>query len=145
MKYHYPLSRFPSLWKEMEKLIEKTRIIAPNQVLEELKPKDDELFKWCMSHKKMFKKEDTDTINTAKSLLDKFPQLGHADKEIEDADPYVIALAVELNKQSALGERFVIVVSDEGNKLFHIPDVCKRIEVECIKFMGIIHREKWSF
>ena len=98
-----------------------------------------------MSHKKMFKKEGISTINTAKSLLDRFPQLGHPDKEIEDADPYVIALAIELNKQKGLEKRFVIVVSDEGDKLFHIPDVCKRLEVECIKFIDIIHKERWSF
>ena len=145
MRYHYPISSFPSLWKEMEKLIKKMRLISPNQVLEELKPKDDELFKWCMSHKKMFKKEDINTINTAKSLLDRFPQLGHPDKEIEDADPYVIALAIELNKQKTLGKRLVVVVSDEGEKQFHIPDVCKRLDIKCIKFIGIIHEEGWTF
>ena len=51
---HYPPDVFQTLWeKDIEALIFQGEIIAPQEVFNELKQKDDELFKWVKKHKKI--------------------------------------------------------------------------------------------
>ena len=50
----YSSEVFPTLWKDIEKLIKQRLLIAPKEVLNELKRKDDELSKWAAKHQNMF-------------------------------------------------------------------------------------------
>ncbi|MCD6381954.1 MAG: DUF4411 family protein [Candidatus Aenigmarchaeota archaeon] len=157
MKKEYRLKTFKSLWRDVEDLITQKRLFAPYRVLEELKHKDDELLQWCKRNKSMFIKEDSreislkgmnqkiNVIRRAQSLISRFPQLINSNKETEDADPYVIALALEIGKQKTLDTGSVMVVANEGEKKFHIHDVCRRIGVESIRFVDIVYMEEWEY
>jgi hypothetical protein len=145
MKKEYRLETFPSLWKDMVGLVTQKRLFAPNQVLEELKHKDDDICQWCRSRKDMFVREDIRILTTAQSIIRNFPQLSDHDKEIEDADPYVVALAQELKKQKTLNNRNVKVVANEGEKKFHIHDVCGRMGIDSIRFVEMVYLEGWKY
>ena len=51
----YPIDVFPTLWKNMEKLIEKGHLISHKEVLKEISIMDDSLKKWAKQQKKFFK------------------------------------------------------------------------------------------
>ncbi len=103
--------------------------------------KDEEIIEWYT--KKQLKSKfrvginDIDQ-NKAKILIPKLVD----DKTGESgADPWVIALAQELQNG--------IVVSQEqpsNNKdKPKIPNVCNDLNIECIKIVELIQREKWEF
>ncbi len=45
---YYPPDVFPGLWADIEKLIGQGRLIAPREVLEELRGVDDEMLEWAL-------------------------------------------------------------------------------------------------
>jgi hypothetical protein len=49
---HYPPDIFPGLWKDLEFLVDQGLLIAPDEVFQEIRVKDDELAKWGKSNKK---------------------------------------------------------------------------------------------
>ena len=101
LKIYYPLNRFPSMWQRLEQLVKVDRLIAPEQVFEELKPKlgsnGDEIYRWAKAHKRMFKALDSQQTKLATAIIAKFPGLIDPNKTIPDAGPFVIALASAIN------------------------------------------------
>jgi len=53
----YPIDVFPTLWKNMDKLIEKGFLISHKEVLKEISVMDDSLKKWAKKQKKFFKEK----------------------------------------------------------------------------------------
>jgi hypothetical protein len=45
---HYPPDVFPGLWEDIERLVNQGRLIAPREVLEELRGVDDEILEWAL-------------------------------------------------------------------------------------------------
>jgi rRNA maturation endonuclease Nob1 len=153
LKLLYRMKTFPSLWCNLSDLIKDDRLISSRQVLEELKKKDDELLCWARKSTKMFKVEDRDQINTAQEILRRFRDLVDPNKQIPDADPFVIALAVVKNRQISLfGEKCIVVTQEKragaGGRP-RMPDVCSVYGIEC--FYGstalaeFFEREGWEF
>ena len=144
----YPMDVFPTLWENIEKLIEKGRIISPREVLKELTAKDDKLKKWARKQKKLFKDLTLEQINIVKEILQKYPSLANSDNEKAAADPFVIALAVQLGRgQQTLTTKARIIVTEErlrGNRV-RIPFVCKEYDLECIDIINMCRTEGWSF
>jgi len=50
----FPPEVMPGLWKQLEELIDNGQLIATEEVLYELKKKEDEVYKWAKSHETMF-------------------------------------------------------------------------------------------
>jgi hypothetical protein len=69
LKMRYPVSTFPGVWKKIEGLIREGRLIAPKEVLEEIKRRDDELSQWAKSYPKMFKEIDKQQIEMAQEIV----------------------------------------------------------------------------
>lgn len=90
---HYPPDVFPGLWEDIERLVNHGLLIAPREVLEELRGVDDELLEWAQRHADMFLDPDDDQLREVRAILEDFPDLIDADKETPDADPFLIALA----------------------------------------------------
>jgi hypothetical protein len=89
---YYPPDIFQSLWKDIEKLVYQGFIIAPQEVLKEIKKQDDELLEWAKRNRKMFKDLDEDQLKEVKVIVKDFPNLIDPNKEV-DADPFLVALA----------------------------------------------------
>jgi len=49
----YPERVFGALWREIERLINRGRLIAPREVLRELQRGDDEMYTWAKKHERM--------------------------------------------------------------------------------------------
>lgn len=139
---------FPSLWKNLENLISQGRLIAPREVFRELKryfDKNDELLKWAKAHKRMFIDLDNEQQLQVRSILRKFTRLVDENKDTEEVDPFVIALA--------MSKDWTVITSEQPANLTanptarpKIPDVCKYFNVKCIyELLEFFREQKWKF
>ena len=73
-----------------------------------------------------------------KTIAKTHPNLVDVKLQKSQADPYVIAVAIELNAG---------VVSEESNKpnKVKIPHVCQHYGRPCAKLLGYMRAQKWSF
>ena len=143
-----PLDVFPSIWKNLEKLASNNRLLAPKEVLNEIKENDDQLSKWAMKQKKMFIEPTIKQINYVKDILKKYPAIIDIDRKY-DADPWVIALALELSAdpQKTLYVIKKIVVTEEkkrGSRV-RIPLICEDHSIEAIDIITMFRIEEWKF
>ncbi len=146
----YRLSRLEGIWSFLDDLANNGRLAAPREVLAELKEgQDDEIYEWAKNHANIFRRLTPEQWQVAKHIANdpKFKGFVDQDKEVPEADPFVIALAVEEQKKTRLiREKWVILADENPTKLGKkpkIPDVCAdpRYDVECISVRDIFERE----
>lgn len=145
----YPIDVFPTLWKNVEGLINKGLLILHKEVLKEISHMDDALKKWAQKQKKFFKELTPKQMQIVKEILKKYPSLAKSNNEKAAADPFVIALAVELGSeaQKTLFEKCRIIVTEEklrGSRV-RIPFVSKDYNIECINIIEMCRVEGWQF
>lgn len=138
-RVNYRPEVFPTLWTEdLANLISEGFLVAPQQVFEELKQGDDELFEWAKTHKEMFKDLDEEQVNLVRQIESKFRDLVDFNKSTADADPFIIALA----KSRGL----TVITSEKSNpNKPRIPDVCKEYEVKCLTVIEFFMEKEWKF
>ncbi len=150
LNYLYPRSVFATLWRSLERLVEEGRLIAPSDVLEELKRGDDDLTEWAKKQRRMFRTQDAKLLREVSAILKVVPDLADATRTRPvHADPFVVALA-QIEHQHAQTELLLAgctVVCHEGRRgqRLRIPDACDRLGIECIRFQALFKREGWSF
>ena len=145
---HNPMDIYPGVWKNMGGLVRSKQLIAPKEVLNEIAQTDDLLSEWAKVHGQMFVEPTETQIEIVKEILEKYPSLIKLDRKY-DADPWIIALAIEMNrsKQSTLVEIKRIVVTEEkirGDRV-RIPYVCQEYTVEAIDILDMFRNERWTF
>lgn len=143
-----PLDVFPSIWKNLENLVDNDRLIAPREVLNEINQNDDQLSGWAKKQKKMFKNPTPAQIKIVQDILKEYPSLVDVDSKFS-ADPWVIALAIAManSSQKTLVTVKRIVVTEEkvrGNQV-KIPFVCGKNTIEAIDIIALFRIENWKF
>src|SRR6185295_11503438 len=101
----YRPSKFPSIWDDIEKMIERNEIISPMEVKEELKPKDKTMLKWLNDRSQLFLELSEPEQRLLSELLGKFRNLNVVGGTTQPADPYVIAIARIRNATVVTDER----------------------------------------
>jgi hypothetical protein len=133
----YPVRRIPGFWQRLDDLIQRNRLVGPEEVRIEIKKKADGLYAWVNERKAMFLELEEPIQQQAKGLLAEFPWLLKNTPGKSPADPFVIALAVE---------RKLTVVTEEspGNaRKPQIPYVCEAKGIKCIDLLGLLEAEDW--
>lgn len=144
----YPRSRFPTVWQKVETLVESGRLIAPKEVLKEIKQGDDALVGWVKKWPKMFRPLDSEQAKKVSAILAECPNLIDVMSEMPQADPFLIALAQvgDAPQTQTLFQTKHVVVTQEGKiKANKIPQVCVRAGVECIRLLDLFEKEGWKF
>ncbi|WP_437664886.1 DUF4411 family protein [Sorangium sp. So ce1182] len=134
----YPIDSFPSFWNELDRLIAEKRIIATQEVFEELLRKSDDLHGWCAQRRSMFIEHTERVMRETTKILDDFPRLMDTVKGRSGGDPFVIALAKVTGSA-------VVTEENGGDKNKKIPEVCGALGMPCFKLLDVIKREKWRF
>ena len=145
---HNPIDVFPSVWKNMESLISKGLLVAPTEVLYEITERDDQLAKWAKEQTSFFRAPTQKQIEILKGILKVYPSMVREDRKY-DADPWVIALAIEMttDSQQTLTPIKRIVVTEEklrGEKV-RIPYVCQKYNIDSIDIIEMFRIEGWNF
>ncbi|WP_437833652.1 DUF4411 family protein [Sorangium sp. So ce1153] len=136
--HRYPIGSFPTFWQKLDLLIEEERMLAIDEVREEIAKIDDGLKGWCKERNHVFRPLSTVVQLEAKRVLREFPRLTDTVKGRGKADPFVIALA---------GLTGTVVVTEEAGSLKNpkIPEVCFALKIHCTNVLGLIRAEGWSF
>ena len=135
---YYPPDLFPSLWANLESLIEDESAVATEAVLWELEQKDDEILKWALQRRHFFILVDETLQYAVREILRDFPRLLDNRSNRSGADPFVIALAQVYNLTVVTYER-------QTNSLQrpNIPDVCDTLNVRCIDVLELVRERGW--
>jgi len=145
---HNPIDVFPSVWNNLESLSKKGLLVAPYEVLSEVKERDDELASWAKRNDNIFRHPTKKQIEILKDILRNYPALVKEDRRY-DADAWVVALAVDMvtGSQQTLIQIKRIVVTEEklrGDKI-RIPYVCQKYSIESIGIIEMFRIEGWKF
>ena len=125
---NYNLSKkdFSFYWEKLNEMVDNKTLISSCDVFDEIK--DEDLLQWCKKHKNMFVSLDKDIQLKVSQLLKDYPSLIKMQSSgNSNADPFLIATAIVNGATIITNERLTNSVSN-----FHIPDVCKQLNVECI-------------
>lgn len=153
----YPEKMLPGIWKDLEGLIHARRIIAPVKVKMEINQQDDELKDWTNNHDAMFRPLGEELLETTAIVVNKYPRTAKPmSQNPHHADPFVIGLAMKMERQRTLNRRIIMVVAEEKSKLAKtpalreeeiekIPDVCLRLGVPCINHLEMFKNEGFRF
>lgn len=123
-----------SVWDHIEDMMNNGQLISHQIVFNELtsfSKNPDFVAKWIEDKKQFFYPKTDFQIVKVADIISKFPGLIDYKSEKEEADPWLIALALEQSKKDNLFEICVsVVVSQESSKKSQkIPAVCKNFEV----------------
>jgi hypothetical protein len=145
---HNPIDVFPSVWNNLESLSKKGLLVAPTEVLSEIKERDDELAFWAKRNNSIFRPPTKRQVEILKDILKNYPALVKEDRKY-DADAWVVALAVEMTTwpQQTIVQIKRIVVTEErlrGDKV-RIPYVCQKYSIESIGIIEMFRIEGWKF
>lgn len=143
-----PIDVFPSIWEKLKYLADNNRLITPREVFNEIKQNDDMLSKWAKNQKKMFKEPTQKQIELVQEILKDFPALIDTERKF-DADPWVIALAIELSSSSQQTiftiKRIVVTEEKLRENRVRIPFVCNKKSIEAIDVVELFRVESWKF
>jgi len=156
MNMYYPMSVFKSVWQQCEGLIHEGRLASPIVVFDEIERKDDELKAWAQEHNgSLFHEYTPYLLEQVGVILKEFPKLINSAHEHEQADPFVIAMALDRRDgpQQTLDNYHVYVVAEEKMppaqgkrpKKTKIPEVCQYFGLPYISMVEMIVNEGWKF
>lgn len=136
----YPPDSFPQLWEKVDGLVDAGDLIAPEEVLEELRARDDDLHTWVKARAgKIIQPTSRALMLEARAVLADHPMLTKGGTGRSAGDPFVIALAALRSCP--------LVTQEKGGSATkpRIPYVCGARGVGCMTLLEVIRAERWSF
>lgn len=143
----YPPSVFPTLKDKLEQLVEAKRIHIIDQVWKEVKTfGHTDLSGWCTGKKEhLLKRADSkELLVAANGIRTKYPSLIDSNKSGTAADCYLIAYA-QMNGSILVTHETPRDQKKYPNREHYIPDVCSDMNIEWVRFLDLMKKEKWSF
>lgn len=138
------------IWKSLDELFATNRIISHSFVFSEICPKTtkpDFLAQWIKNKEKYFYPVTLRQTQLVEQILDEFTELINHTKEIDEADPWLVSLAIEKRESISLIENYstLTVVSNESMKSgTKIPAVCKKFKVPHMNLKEFLIDNGWK-
>jgi hypothetical protein len=152
MDKYYPPNLLNDLWVEFDILFDQGKIISHRFVFEELTTKakyKDHIAKWISTKWEYFKDISEFQIQYVSQIIKKFPGLIDANCEKDQADPWIIALAIEMEREPMelfKKKQMVFVVSEENkNSSIKIPAVAKYYGLSHLNLIELCKLLGWHF
>ena len=139
----YPKSLFPKVWKSFTGLVKGGRAVAPEQVFDEV-IKSKFLREWCENNKSMFITLNGDVLHQTRKISNKHKTLIKQNMFRPQADPFIIALAIDLQR-SMIKDELVIITHENSTRHNRIPHVARSYGIESDQLVGLFARERWTF
>jgi len=136
---YYPRDVFPSLWQNLEDSVSGCDIIASEEVYVEVQRKDDDLHEWMKQRKFMLIPANESIQRRVGDVLRTYPRLVDTLRGRSQADPFVIATAVETGSVVVTGESVGTATRPR------IPFVCQQLGIRCITFLDMIRELKLTY
>ena len=142
VKNYYP-ERFPTLWKNFDKMIANNEITSTREVLREIEDLGGDISDWAKNNKSLFA---TPTAEEALFVAEIY-KVSHFQQNIErqkilkggkNADPFLIARAEVLSIPVVTMERY-------KKNAVKIPNICEHFGVKCLHLEDFMEKENWQF
>jgi len=138
---YYAPDVFPAVWKKFDELIEDNILFASEEVLSELKRKDDDVYRWALDRSGMFVPTADEEIQRAVSdILLSHEKLIDERKNRSGADPWVIAVAQVRECAVLTGEK-----PTRTARRPKIPDVCVALGIRWVDMLQLFRDQRWVF
>jgi Domain of unknown function (DUF4411) len=139
LKNQYPEKIFPGVWERFNEMCEQKKIIAPREVLKEIKRGDDELTTWAEDYEHIFLEPCEEEIEILQEVLASYSDKA---KEKHSTGPWADPLVISCAKHFGLS---IIQQELNDSKQFKIPSIAHEHGVSCIKLTKFFDEEAWSF
>ncbi len=137
----YPISVFEGLWSKLATLCEVRRVLISEEVLHELKPRNEDLTDWIREHMSggVFR-TDEPVQRLVAELVNRHKNWVNTETRKNYGDPFVVAVA-------KLHAGIVVTAENPSNNPNgpRLPDICRSIEIKCGRFILIPQLENWKF
>ena len=124
-----------AIWDKLDELLTQGKIVSHMYVYEEIvmkkSKKPDKVSAWLSPKKSHFLKENQQQVTYMAEVVQKYPKLIDPNNEKEQADPWLVALARDLNTTDNSRE-FVLVTQENQNKTTNLPAACRDFNVQVI-------------
>jgi len=137
---YYPPDVFPPLWQRLEELIQSGALRSPDEVREELKKKDDEVWRWARDQVGLFDPLTEEIQPQTATILAELSKLVDTRRGRGQADPFVIAHARLNGHKVITGERRP---GAKGRPT--IPWVCRHYDIDYLDLLGLMREQRWTF
>lgn len=132
---YYPPDVFGSVWGALKKLGNGGVLMASDEVLNELKEKDEGAWTWTKTEVSIYGLDEQIQVAVAE-ILAAHPRLVDERKKRSKGDPFVIGLAKMKGFTVVTGERA------SGNlEKPRIPDVCGALGIKCINLLDLFREQ----
>ena len=136
---YYPPDRFPSVWRNIEQLIASRGLCGTEEVLSELKKKDDDVYRRARNQAGLFLPIDGGDSEICCEDPLGIPEAGGREKESLDSRP--------VRDRGSSDQRFVATREVPSNNLLKpkIPDVCTAMGIRHVRLLELFGLERWRF
>ena len=151
MHRFYPVRMLPDLWKHLEELFKSRKILSHDFVYDEIVPisgTKDALAKLVAKHKTFFRPISNRQVQLVREILSLYPNLIDPRSKKDQADPWIIAMVIEMMEEVSLFDKdsdFVIVSAENENSPNKIPAVCKHYRVRHMNVFEFFEDNNWQF
>lgn len=151
MHRYYPVRIIPDLWKRLEELFKQKKVISHDFVYDEIVPGSDtkdDLARLISKYKSCFKAISKRLAQIVPEILSLFPHLIDPRSKKDQADPWIIAMIVEVMEEISLFGKesdFVIVSTESENSPDKIPAVCTHYRVRHMNLFEFFEDNDWTF
>ncbi len=141
----------PDIWNELDKLFLSGRLISHEYVYDEFNPgskNPDFLAKWIKDRKRYFVGTTEKQFQLVERILGRFDRLIDPEKEKNQADPWIIALAIEKNQEVTLfgqNKEYYVISREKIRSSTKIPAVCRAFDVPHLSFEEFLDDNGWRF
>jgi hypothetical protein len=139
LKELYPEKIFSGVWERFNEMCHNKLIVAPREVLREIKRGNDHLIDWAQSYEHMFLEPTEDEQLLNQEILNHYPKDVIAKYGTRPwADPLVISCAKFYN---------LPIIQHETNdpNQYKIPSIARKFGVTCLRLVKFFEDEEWEF
>lgn len=147
----YPRDLAEQIWDKLKDSFYEEETISHILVYEEIttRSKEQDFLSKCITPlRSFFKGMSFNQAGKVSKIVKRFPGIIDPNKEKDEADPWLIALAIEEKKQLDLfspSKKLYLVSEESERKPFRIPAVCKHYGVNHIDLEGFYKTQGWGF
>ena len=151
MHRFYPIRMIPDLWSYLENLFNDKKILSHQIVFDEIVPKTgkkDELAHWLCNFNSNFISTSQRQLELVPDVLNNFPKLIDVEWEKDQADPWLVAMLVEIMEQDGMfGDQsdYIMVTTESERQATKLPAACEHYNIRHMNLFEFFEANEFEF
>lgn len=151
MHRFYPSRIIPDLWLHLGDLFNQKKILSHQIVFDEIVPKTgnkDKLAQWLTNYRANFISTSQRQLELVPDILSNFPKLIDAESEKDQADPWLVAMLIEIMERDGMfGDQsnYVMVTTESERRTTGLPAACKHYDIKHLNLFEFFEANEFQF